>query len=162
HGSRSMPVELIVPHELGWRSHGLQAGRQAVVHSVGVTSDDRAQYRDVIDRLVHACRGGQGQIGPDRARRGVWNPNADRWSDEMPDQRGFNLFLTGLSQAERDVLAEMLSQQFVAGVFQALVVLHEQEVPPFDDGYEGTPFNDFVGRLADWPWPADVGTRTTP
>jgi hypothetical protein len=39
-------------------------------------------------------------------------------------------------------------------VFIALRVLHDHGVPPFEDGYEGTPFNDFTGRLYDWPWPA--------
>ncbi len=36
---------------------------------------------------------------------------------------------------------------FEAGAHTALVVLHEVVVPPFEDGYEGTPFHDFVGRL---------------
>jgi hypothetical protein len=149
-----------VPHERGVALVRTSPGQQAVVHPVGVTSDDRAQYRDLIDRLVQACQGGQGQIGPDRARRGVWNPYAN--PDLMPDQQRFNEFLAGLSQAQRAVLAEMLSGEFVGGVFQTLVVLHGQEVAPFDDGYEGTPFNDFVGRLDDWPWPADAATTDKP
>ena len=40
-----------------------------------------------------------------------------------------------------------------AGVHTALVALHEDAIPPFEDGYEGTPFNDFAGRLDDWEWP---------
>ena len=47
----------------------------------------------------------------------------------------------------------MLEEQFVGGVHETLVVLHEADIEPFDDGYEGTPFHDFVGRLTDWPWP---------
>jgi len=47
----------------------------------------------------------------------------------------------------------MLAEQFEAGVYEALVVLHEVQVPPFDEGYEETPFHDFVGRLGGWPWP---------
>jgi hypothetical protein len=44
---------------------------------------------------------------------------------------------------------------FESGVFIALRVLHDESIPPFDDGYEGTPFNDFVGRLNGWSWPSD-------
>jgi hypothetical protein len=47
----------------------------------------------------------------------------------------------------------MLEDEFVSGVHESLVVLHEESVPPFDGGYEGTPFHDFVGRLGDWDWP---------
>ena len=53
----------------------------------------------------------------------------------------------------------MLAKEFVSGVHETLVVLHELGVPPFDTGYEGTPFHDFVGRLTDWEWPdPDKGT----
>ena len=47
----------------------------------------------------------------------------------------------------------MLAQSVVTGVFEALKVLEEFEVEPFTDAYEGSPFNDFIGRLADWEWP---------
>lgn len=77
-------------------------------------SDDREQYRQVIDRLVRECKEGQGPIA-----------------------------------AERGSAADA----FVAGVHTALVALHESAIPPFEEGYEGTPFHDFIGRLNGWTWP---------
>jgi hypothetical protein len=71
----------------------------------------------------------------------------------MPDQRSMNDLVRRLTAAERKILGQMLAEQFEAGVYEALVVLHEAQVPPFEEGYEGTPFHDFVGRLRDWPWP---------
>lgn len=47
----------------------------------------------------------------------------------------------------------MLEVGFQSGVHQALVAFHEAQVQPFDDGYEGTPFHDFVGPLDGWDWP---------
>jgi hypothetical protein len=38
-------------------------------------------------------------------------------------------------------------------MFIALRVLYEHQIPPFEDGYEGAPFNDFAGRLNGWHWP---------
>ncbi|MDR2988198.1 MAG: hypothetical protein LBV34_25520 [Nocardiopsaceae bacterium] len=118
-----------------------------------MVSDGRDLYRVLIDELVRECRQGQGQIGPCRARTGTWNPNAEAAPDKFPDQRRINVLLTGLMQDDRDVLAQMLAEEFQGGVFTTLRVLHDHGVPPFEDGYEGTPFNDFVGRLDDWPWP---------
>ncbi|MFD3404582.1 DUF6547 family protein [Kribbella sp. NPDC058693] len=66
-----------------------------------------------------------------------------------------NQLLRRLTSAEREVLAQMLAQEFVGGVHETLVVLHEAQVEPLQDGYEGTPFHDFVGRLDDWPWPSE-------
>jgi hypothetical protein len=34
-------------------------------------------------------------------------------------------------------------------------MLERFPVPPFEDGYEGSPFNDFVGRLEGWEWLQD-------
>jgi hypothetical protein len=123
--------------------------------------NDRAAYRALIDELVHSCRDGQGQIGARRVRAGIWNANADDPSLDIPDQRAINDLLRRLSADDREVLAAMLTQEFESGVHETLVVLHEQGVPPFEDGYEGAPFLDFVGRLVDWEWPedeADVGS----
>jgi hypothetical protein len=76
----------------------------------------------------------------------------------MPDQQCINTFLASLNETERDVLAAMLSEAFAGGVHETLVVLHEEQIAPFENGYEGTPFHDFVGRLDNWPWPTDPGT----
>lgn len=113
----------------------------------------RKQYRDVIDRLVHSCLEGQGQIGANRARRGVWNPNELSHRDDMQDQAAMNDLLARLAPDDRELLARIFSEQFVHGVHETLVVLHEEQVPPFNEGYEGSPFHDFVGRLDGWPWP---------
>ena len=122
---------------------------------MGNVDDSDRTYREVIDRMVDSCRDGQGQIGARRARAGVWNAYADALPDELSDQRAMNLLLARLDPADREVLAQMLYEAFRGGVHEALVILHEEGVSPFDAGYEGTPFHDFVGRLDDWPWPED-------
>lgn len=116
--------------------------------------DDRHSYRTLIDRLVRACREGQGQVAAGRARRGVWSRNAVTQPEEMPDQQRMNVLLAALRDADREVLAQMLYGAF-CGVHEALVVLHEAQVSPFEDGYEGSPFHDFIGRLHGWPWPVE-------
>lgn len=120
----------------------------------GVADDERAQYRPLIDSLVLACREDQGRIGPDRARRGVWNPGAAARPELMPGQHDMNILLAGLSDSAREVLAEMLAGAFRSGVHETLVILHAAAVPPFQDGYEGSPYHDFTGRLEGWSWPA--------
>ena len=121
-----------------------------------LTSMEREQYKTVIDRLVRSCLKGQGQIGAGRAMAGVWNRAADDPEHDMPDQRRMNALLATMSADDREVLAEMLAQAFESGVHETLKVLHEEEITPFEDGYEGTPFHDFVGRLNGWHWP-DMG-----
>ena len=110
-------------------------------------------YRDVVDELVAMCREGQGQIGARRARDGVWNQNAT--AEYLSDQHEINDLLARMSAADREVLAKMLAWEVVTGVFETLKVLEQLQVPPFEDGYEGSPFNDFIGRLDDWEWPQD-------
>jgi len=110
-------------------------------------------YREMIDALVAVCREGRGSTGARRAREGVWNRNAS--ATVVPEQHEFNRFLTRLTRADREVLARMLVHELEAGVFETLKVLEEFEVAPFEDGYEGSPFHDFIGRLADWEWPEE-------
>ena len=116
------------------------------------TRGDRWQaYRDLIDALVEQCRSGQGDIWPKAARAEPHEP------DLPPDDRPWHWRLyrvaSKLTPEEREDLAMLLAQQFRSGVHAALVALHEAEIPPFEDGYEGTPFHDFVGRLDGWEWP---------
>jgi hypothetical protein len=93
------------------------------------------------------------KIAANRVRAGIWSRDAEADPTDMPDQHAANVLLARLDRGEREVLAVMLAQAFVGGIHETLVVMHEAEVPPFDQGYEGTPFHDFVGRLDDWPWP---------
>jgi hypothetical protein len=39
------------------------------------------------------------------------------------------------------------------GPGRPLKALEEFQIAPFESGYEGSPFNDFIGRLDDWQWP---------
>jgi hypothetical protein len=109
------------------------------------------KYRDVIDHLVDVCHNGQGQIGARRMRAAVWNKNAT--SDYLPDQQQINLLLARLPATDRDILAALLASEVELGVFETLKALEQFEIAPFESGYEGSAFNDFVGRLDGWAWP---------
>ena len=121
--------------------------------------DDGASqlYRRVIDELVNATLRGQGRIASDRVRRGVWNPHAT--PDALADQVAINEVLGRLSEHDRTILAGVVADAFRSGVHQALVTLHEEAVPPFEQAYEGTPFHDYIGRLDGWAWPAGPEAR---
>ena len=112
-----------------------------------------AVYRAFIDELVEMCRKGQGQIGARRARQGLWNPNAT--AESLPEQHAMNVLLRSLDASQREVLAEMLADEVVTGVFETLEALEKFEIAPFEDGYEGSAFHDFIGRLDGWEWPED-------
>ncbi len=113
------------------------------------------QYKDFIDQMVDVCHNGQGAIGPTRVRNGVWNENAR--ADLLEDQFQINQLLAILNDKQREVLAGLLAQAFEGGVFETLKALEEFEVEPFLEGYEGSPYHDFIGRVAadQWNWPAD-------
>lgn len=108
------------------------------------------RYRRIIERLVDDTIHGQGQIAADRVRRGVWvaAPTPD-----MGEARAINDVLARMSPEDRAVLAEVVASEFRGGIHQTLVALHEEELPPFDRAYEGTPFHDYIGRLHGWAWP---------
>lgn len=111
-------------------------------------------YREVIDELVAVCHEGQGQIGAKRARAGVWNQNATQ--EYLTDQHEINSLLSRMSVADREILAKMLSSEVERGVFETLKALEQFQVSPFEDGYEGSPYNDFIGRLDGWKWPNEL------
>lgn len=117
---------------------------------------ERSQYRALIDALVDECRNGQGKVLPGWVRRGIWSEYANKHPEEMPDEYRMNLLLTRLSSDDRDAVARMLELSYQGAVHDAIAVLHEREVPPFQEGYEGTPYQDFMGRLVtDWEWPSE-------
>lgn len=113
------------------------------------------QYKDFIDQMVDVCRNGQGSIGSSRVRNGVWNENAS--ADFLEDQFQINQLLGILNDQQREVIAGMLAHAFEGGVFETLKALEEFEIEPFLDGYEGSPYHDFIGRVAadQWQWPDD-------
>jgi hypothetical protein len=115
-----------------------------------VTERDKL-YREFIDGLVRDCQAGQGQIGKRRPIADVWNVSAT--PSQIPEQYPFNELLARLAPTDREVLGQVLEEQFMGGCHQALARLHESGIEPFDKAYEGTPFHDFVGRLDDWEWP---------
>ena len=108
-------------------------------------------YRMFIDDLVEMCRNGQGQIGANKVLSGIWNQNAT--ADFLQDQHEINLLLRRLSESDRKILATLFSSEDVTGDFETMKALETYEIPPFESGYEGSPFNDFIGRLDDWDWP---------
>jgi hypothetical protein len=108
-------------------------------------------YRDLIDHLVDVCHHGQGQISARRVRAGVWNRNAT--AEFLPDQHEVNLLLSRMPDADREILAQLLSKEVELGVFETLKALEEFQIAPFETGYEGSPFNDFIGGVNDWQWP---------
>jgi hypothetical protein len=108
-------------------------------------------YRAVIDHLVDACRNGSGQIGPERVAAGIWDERAS--PDLRPDDHAINLLLSRMSATDRELLARLLAKEFEHGVFETLKILEQFEITPFESGYEGSPYNDFVGRLDNWEWP---------
>jgi len=109
-------------------------------------------YRDAIDEMVRSCHEGQGQISSRWVLSGDWLSHLD--ADTYPEEHATSQFVAGLSQGDRQILAKMLEQSFEGGMFNALVCLEKFEIAPFEDGYEGSAFNDFIGRLTcDWDWP---------
>ncbi len=114
-------------------------------------------YRYFIDWMVEVCHNGQGAIGPTCARSGVWNRNATVELEFLADQFKMNQVLATLDHDQREVLAGMFAQAFVGGVFETLKALEQFEIEPFREGYEGSPYHDFIGRLAadQWQWPDD-------
>lgn len=109
------------------------------------------KYKDIIDVLVVTCQVGQGQIAAQRARRGLWNLNAT--SSHLPDEHSINELLKALPANDREAIATMLTREFEAGVFEVLKTLGQHNVSPFENSFEGSAYEDFVGRLGGWQWP---------
>ncbi len=108
-------------------------------------------YKKMIDQLVDMCQNGQGNIGHERILSGVWNQYITKELDET--QFEFNAILKKLNSNERKILASMMSDQVTTGVFETLKILEENQIEPFTKSYEGSCFNDFIGRMIGWKWP---------
>lgn len=134
-------------------------------------AEDRT-YRLLVDCLVRSCRRGEGRIAPRRVVAGIWNKNATKTAISrmkkdlargklvspeflrmMQRQFEINELLSQMSPRQRESVARMLSDAFSEGVFTTLKELYKSRIVPFDKAYEGSPFDDFTGRLHGWPWP---------
>ena len=106
-----------------------------------------AIYREVIDALADRVRR--------RALRSeVPGQSREDWTlDSLPNAWAAKDFLEGLNESDGAMVAALLVGSYYGGIHDTLVVLHEYEIAPFDDGYEADPFHDFVGRLGGWEWP---------
>jgi len=138
------------------------------------TTKDRL-YRDLIDALVKMCLEGQGQIHAGRIREDAWKlsafavkvrsilsrkkrtsqPKAANPLGEPALNDDDVIALLGrLSSSERAAVARLVTDGVVTGVFETLKALERFGVSPFEEGYEGSPYNDFIGRLSgEWSWP---------
>jgi hypothetical protein len=109
------------------------------------------RYRQLVEELVHQTREGQGTIGSNRARSGIWNASAT--PDSAPEQYNYNTFLARLTEYDREIMAQMLAHEFVRGVHTVLGTLHTAGIEPFEKGVQGSPAADYMGRLSGWRWP---------
>ncbi|MEO1119512.1 MAG: DUF6547 family protein, partial [Pseudomonadota bacterium] len=86
---------------------------------------------------------------------GIWN--AEATTEQLENQHKINLLLKTLGSTQRETLAEMLAHAFQRGVFETLKALEDCDISPFQGGYEGSPYHDFIGRVDEpaWEWPDD-------
>lgn len=121
-----------------------------------MSADPRWLYRQIIDAMVVSCVQGQGQVSAGRIRAGMWNPNAHEVADVDPNPERMNALLAQLSEEHREALAALFAEEFASGMFNALEVLHAAQCAPFEQGYDGDPGDDFLGRMDGWQWPEDA------
>lgn len=127
-----------------------------------------AIYREFIDCIVEVCNKGQGQISSRKILSGVWNQNANDEklranSVSLQEQYKLNLLLQRLSQDDRELLAGIMEEAFRGGVFETLYYLEDYNIEPFVGGYEGSPHEDFIGRVDKentWNWPEEFGSKS--
>lgn len=117
-----------------------------------MSEDPRWLYRQIIDALVVSCADA-GQVSAQRVRAGVWNSNAEDSPDAPAEQHAMNVLLTQLSPDQRETLAALFAEEYASGIFNALEVLHAARLAGFEEGYEGHPSDDFLGRMDGWAWP---------
>lgn len=108
-------------------------------------------YRDFVDHMVNVCQKGLGQIPSNKVRKGIWIQNV---TPDVDDEHvEIHLLLQRMTKEDREIMARLLEDCVVNGVFETLKALEDFGIKPFDGGYEGSPYHDFIGRLDDWDWP---------
>lgn len=114
-------------------------------------------YRDIIDTLVRMCREGQVQISSRQEREESLSRVASGFFSRQvqidSSRQALEGLLKRLSAEDRDLLIGMFRDQVELGVFETLKTLEVFQVPPFQDGYEGSPLYDFVDHLDGREWP---------
>lgn len=108
-------------------------------------------YRDFVDGLVAVSE----SVAARRFRQGVWHP------EPPPAQKKYNQLLSQLNLEQRELIAELLTQEKTAGIHDALVYLQDngitvssREGESFSESPFGTDLNyDYVCRLQGDPWP---------
>lgn len=108
-------------------------------------------YRDFIDNLV----GITDSIAAKRFRQGQWHP------EPPPDQAKYNELLAGLSVEQRELIAELLSEERSGGIHDVLTFLQDNEIRlsnPEGESFLESPYEtginyDYVCRLKGDPWP---------
>lgn len=124
------------------------------------TPEQIVQYRGVIDEVVRELREGSGMRDPRRILDGIPADrlDPDRYAPAVVERgEALNALRASLSEQQRDLLAQMVFDAFDGGVFATLEALHAYGVEPFDEGYEGDPHSDYVGRTAGLGWPDEDG-----
>lgn len=117
------------------------------------SKEENEKYKSLIDEMVQMLKSGQGKIPSQKVKSGVWNENATK--DFLEDQHEINQLLEKLSVTDREIIAKLLDDAVETGVFECLKILEDKNINPFEEGFEGSPYEDFIGRIkSDWEWPS--------
>ena len=118
-------------------------------------------YKAIIDQLVE-------EVTPGVSERLV---REDGVYSKAPDQAAENEFVRSLTVDQRTILAQMLHEERVGGVFDVLSRLtwwlccrdvgltFKGQPMPFELSGEGL-HGDYLGRCNGWEWPKEGGSET--
>ena len=108
-------------------------------------------YRDFIDGLVEISF----SVAADRFRFGVWHP------EPPPDQVKYNQLLAGLSDDQRETIAQLLVEERTSGIHDTLAYLEGESLTVSNEkgeSFSESPFDtdlcyDYICRLNQDDWP---------
>ncbi len=122
------------------------------------------EYQEFVDSLVRRRE----SVEARRVREGVWHkePHPDQARDSelltsvLQEQVKYNELLAGLSQDQRELIAEIVQHARDSSFHDVLVLMTDKDYRLTRNGVElafepyGTPsFYDFVARRDGTPWP---------